>query len=235
MIGAVVGVVFLAIVAVIVVAVSASSNSSGVQQDRRFKCPDSIVRADPDGHWRSQCGLHATDYQRKPICLAGPVGTSFQVTRIESGNVSSVTLIKVIDPAKGADEFNTPDNGKRFVGAEFRIKDLSGTTDDDANSNAVAQGSNSQTYTADFSDIAGCTNFNDGEYNVTAGQSVVGCVVFQVPKGVKTSAIQWAPDSIFLRAQPPGICSSSWLVPYSGATRCSIRRSGMSQIKAAPT
>ena len=32
----------------------------------------------------------------------------------------SVTLTQVIDPAQGADQFTTPDNGNRFVGAVFR-------------------------------------------------------------------------------------------------------------------
>jgi hypothetical protein len=103
----------------------------------------------------------------------------------------SVKLTHVIDPAKGANEFDTPDNGKRFVGAKFKIRGVSGSFSDDANSEAVVVGSNGQSYQPDFSDIAGCTNFNDGEFDVTPGTSSIGCVVFQVPERIKVASIQW--------------------------------------------
>ena len=51
--------------------------------------------------------------------LSSPVGTIYTVTD-QSGNKMSVTLTQVIDPAQGADQFTTPDNGNRFVGAVFR-------------------------------------------------------------------------------------------------------------------
>jgi hypothetical protein len=37
-----------------------------------------------------------------------------------------------------------------------------------------------RTYTADFDSIAGYTNFDDGEYTVSAGESSVGAVTFQI-------------------------------------------------------
>src|SRR5260221_5243746 len=58
--------------------------------------------------------------------LTGPVGTVYQVTD-DSGNKMTVTLARVIDPAQGADQYTTPDNGKRFVGAVFTLKGVSGT------------------------------------------------------------------------------------------------------------
>ena len=99
--------------------------------------------------------------------LSGPVGTVYTVTG-QSGGKMSVTLTKVIDPAPGADQFNTAGNGNRFVGAVFTITGISGTLSDDANNDATLIGSNGQTYSADFDSIAGYTNFNNGEYNVSA-------------------------------------------------------------------
>ena len=121
---------------------------------------------------------------------SGPLGTTFTATDID-GNKMKVTLIKVIDPAQGSDEFTTPDNGKRFAAAEFRLTGLSGHMSDDANGDATLVGSNHQTYSADFDDIKGCTNFNSGEFSVTPGEQSVGCVVYQVPKHVKVAQIQW--------------------------------------------
>jgi hypothetical protein len=122
--------------------------------------------------------------------LTGPVGTPYTDTDAQN-NEMSVTLTQVIDPAQGANEFDTPDNGNRFVGAKFKIAGISGSFSDDANSDAVVIGSDGQSYTPDFSDIAGCTNFNAGGFSVSPGTSATGCVAFQVPQGVTVASVQW--------------------------------------------
>jgi hypothetical protein len=138
--------------------------------------------------------------------LSGPVGTVYKVTD-GSGNVMTVTLTKVIDPAQGADQYTTPNNGFRFVGAVFTLSGVSGTFSDDANNDATLVGSNSQSYTASFSSIAGVTNFNNGEYNLTPGVHSVGAVTFQVPTGVSVSAIQWSGSGGF------GGAPATWTLP----------------------
>jgi hypothetical protein len=125
------------------------------------------------------------------------VGSYFDVQDF-SGDAYRVTLVKVIDPARGADEFSTPDNGKRFVGAVFRVKALKGSPqDEDANNDAVIVGSNGQSYTADFDRIAGYTNFADGVIHVAQGETITGAVTFQVPDHVKVAEIQWGASSNF--------------------------------------
>ena len=47
---------------------------------------------------------------------------------------------------------------------------------------------------SDFSTVAGCTDFNSGQYQLTPGQSSTGCVVFQVPTGVSVKKIEWSPS-----------------------------------------
>lgn len=138
--------------------------------------------------------------------LSGPVGTSYAVTD-ESGNKMSVTLTQVIDPAQGADQFTSPQSGNRFVGAVFDIKGINGTVSDDANNDATLIGSNGQTYTADFDSIAGYTNFNHGEYSVSAGESSVGAVTFQVPVAVTVSKIEWSANGGL------GGAPAEWLIP----------------------
>ena len=101
-----------------------------------------------------------------------------------NGNKMNVTLVKIIDPAQGADQYTTPDTRKRFVGIELQLAGTKGTLSGDVNTEVSAVGSNNQTYTPDFDSIAGCTNFNDGAYTLTAGQSSTGCVTLQVPTGV---------------------------------------------------
>lgn len=137
--------------------------------------------------------------------LSGPVGTSYRVTN--GSNVMSVTLTKIVDPAQGADQYTTPDPGKRFVGAVFKLTGVTGSFSDDANSDASLQGSNGQTYSPDFSNIAGYTNFNSGQFNISAGDTSIGAVTFQVPTGVKVTKIEWSATGGF------GGNPAEWQVP----------------------
>jgi hypothetical protein len=127
----------------------------------------------------------------------GQIGSSFEL-KDGSGNLYRVTLAKVIDPAKGENQFTVPDAGKRFVGLVFQVKALTGSPqDEDANNNAVIIGSNGQNYAADFDGIAGYTNFDHGAIHVSKGETVTGSVTFQLPKDVKVSTVQWTALSGF--------------------------------------
>jgi hypothetical protein len=141
----------------------------------------------------SVSGSLATGRQAPP----GRIGSHFDLAD-GSGNVYRVTLVKVIDPAKGADQFNAPDSGKRFVGLIFRVKALAGSPqNEDANNDAVVVGGNGRTYPADFDGIAGYTNFNTGTIHVAQGETVTGSVTFQVPNGVTVSKARWTALSGF--------------------------------------
>jgi hypothetical protein len=126
------------------------------------------------------------------------IGSSFDV-QDGSGDTYRVTLVKVVDPAQGAaGPFDTPDSGTRFVGAVFRITGVSGSPKgDDADNDAALAGSNGQTYTCDFNDIAGYADFNDGVIQVAQGGTTTGAVSFQVPDGVQVTDVQWSPANGF--------------------------------------
>jgi hypothetical protein len=127
----------------------------------------------------------------------GRIGSSFEL-KDGSGNLYRVTLTKVVDPAKGENQFTVADAGKRFVGLVFRVKALTGSPqDEDANNDAVIIGSNGQSYSADFDGIAGYTNFDHGAIHVSKGETVTGSVTFQLPKDVKVSTVQWTALSGF--------------------------------------
>jgi hypothetical protein len=137
-------------------------------------------------------GLH-TGLQEPP----GVVGATFTLDA-GAGSSYRVTLVKVIDPARGANQFDTPDSGKRFVGLVFRIKALSGNLQgEDANNSAVLVGANGQDYPAALNRIAGYTDFHDGAVQVAPGDTVTGAVAVQVPSGVQVSTIQWTALSGF--------------------------------------
>jgi hypothetical protein len=123
------------------------------------------------------------------------VGTTFTVTGTDdSGNPMSydVTLDRVLSPA-ALTPYETVNAGSYEIGAEFTVTGKTGTASDDANSDAVAIGSDQQTYTFDSNNIAAGTNFNEGDWTVTPGQTSVGWVAFALPDGVTLASVQWAP------------------------------------------
>ena len=146
---------------------------------------------------RAEASVNADLTPRSPSKLAAHPSSTLAF-RDDNGVKYSVTLVNVIDPARGADQFTTPQSGYRFVATLFRITDTgNGATSDDANSDATVIGSNDQTYSADFNDVAECTNFNSGSYQLDPGQSATGCVVFQVPNGVGVKRVDWSPSGGF--------------------------------------
>jgi hypothetical protein len=141
----------------------------------------------------------------KTTAAAAHVGATIAVG---TGNdKANVTLVQVIDPASGSDQFTTPDAGKRFVGVKLTIADTGSTTfTDDANSTVTVIGSDNQTYTADFSGISECTNFNNGTYTLAPNQNTTGCVTFQLPTAVTATKVEYQPTGF-------GGTTGEWLVP----------------------
>ncbi len=107
----------------------------------------------------------------------------------------SVTLDRVIQHARPDNGFDTAPAGSHLAAAEFTIKGISGTDQDDANSDAAAIGNDQQTYESGFEGLAAGTNFNSGSFNTSAGSSSKGWVAFEVKNGVKVLSIQWSPSS----------------------------------------
>jgi Domain of unknown function (DUF4352) len=125
------------------------------------------------------------------------VGGTLTLTTADSGSVA-ITVSQIIDPAQGADQFTTPDQGKRFVGVKLVVKDTGSASEtDDVNTDVSVIGSDNQSYTPTFDSITGCTNFNSGTYALTNGETATGCVVFQVPTGVTVDKVQYQPSAGF--------------------------------------
>jgi hypothetical protein len=139
------------------------------------------------------------------------VGATLSLTG-EGGDQANVTLSQVIDPATGTDGPPTDDNGNPendvYVETVLNITNTgSGSYQDDANSDATLIGSDGQSYSPDFDDVAECTNFSSGSYQLGPGESANGCVVFVLPDGVSPTKFQYGLDSDF------GSNFGEWKIP----------------------
>lgn len=156
----------------------------------------SAIQAITNSH-KSDSSGPSVNLAPSPVQTAasGNVGSPFDLKDV-SDNTYRVTLVKIIDPAKGGNQFTAPDTGKRFVGLVFTVKAVNGSPQsEDANNDTVVIGDDGQTYKASFDEIAGYTNFEDGALHVVQGDTQTGAVTVEVPDGVKVAKVQWTSQS----------------------------------------
>jgi hypothetical protein len=118
------------------------------------------------------------------------VGTG-QTLTVGAGDKVTMYVLKITDPATPASSSDAAPAGQHLVSVTIKVRGLSGTSTADANGTIVI-GSNGQTYEFTVTQgLAGCTNFNYGDFTVTPGESQVGCVAFAVPNGVKIAQVSY--------------------------------------------
>jgi hypothetical protein len=106
-----------------------------------------------------------------------------------------ITLTKIQDPEPSSLGDNAP-AGAHYVAAFFTIKGDSGIFQSDVNNDAGAVDSNGTTYQADIADVACNNNFtSSGEYDLTPGHSVSGCVPFEILDGLHLTQVTWDASS----------------------------------------
>ena len=125
------------------------------------------------------------------------VGSTITLTGNDPGAKMDVTVTKVISHAQPADEFSSPDPGKRFYAVQFRLANTGSAAYSDSPSNGAAVvDADGQSYESTLYDVAGCQSF-PGTENIAAGDKGLGCVVFQVPTGAKITKVQFTLNSGF--------------------------------------
>jgi hypothetical protein len=127
--------------------------------------------------------------------LTGPLGTTYTDTgQNDAGNnfTLDVTATKVDQHAQFANSYESLTNsGDHLVAVEFKLAETSGNDSDDVNSDASVIGTDGQQYTSEYDDVSDGTNFDSGQFNLSAGQSVSGWVSFELPPGVSVASVQW--------------------------------------------
>jgi hypothetical protein len=125
------------------------------------------------------------------------VGSTITLTGNSAGEKMDVTVIRFIPDAKSANQFFTPDKGKRFVAVQFRLVDTGSLAYSDSPSNGtVVIDSAGQQYDAWPADVVGCQSF-PAAVKIAVGSSALGCVVYEVSKTAAITGVQFALDSGF--------------------------------------
>ena len=134
------------------------------------------------------------------IPLVNHVGATLN----DPGLDTAITLQQVIDPAQSDNQYVTPDPGKRYVGIRLKMTYLgSSHLSGDVLSDAFLVGTDDQDYSPDSTPMVGCTQFDNGSYDLYPNQSVIGCVLFQVPEGVGITRAQLLADNVRYDWQVP--------------------------------
>ncbi|MER5863839.1 DUF4352 domain-containing protein [Kitasatospora sp. NPDC002040] len=111
-------------------------------------------------------------------------------------STADVTAVKLVDNAEGADEFNKPADGKRFVAVQFRIKATGKGYNDSPSNSAKLIDAQGQAFNTSLSDTKAGQSFAAGT-TIATGESGLGFLTFEVPADAKLDKVQFTLDSGF--------------------------------------
>lgn len=125
------------------------------------------------------------------------VGDTIALKGTEDGSKLDVTVVKVADPAKPADEFFVPEDGNRWIGVQFQLLNTGTIAYGDSPGNGTQiVDSQGQQFTSTFADITAGPSMASS-VNLKPGAKALGWVVFEVPKASKGAVVQFTMDSGF--------------------------------------
>jgi hypothetical protein len=135
------------------------------------------------------------------------VGGSVFLPGVNQDPPAQVTLVKVVDPAQGADQFSTPVGSGRLVGIQLRIT-FGGTSPVALNvaGDTILEDTQGTLNQPTAANIVNCPAFNLGP-TVRPGVPVTGCVAFDVDPAPKISEVLFTPGGQF------GNVSAEWDLP----------------------
>jgi hypothetical protein len=160
-------------------------------------CNGTSIKSTPDATGTAK-GTVAAGAKAKPkVAPVAHIGDTITLHGMQDGSKLTATLVKWVDPARGGDEFTTPDSGKRFVAAQLRLTDVGTTVYDDSPSNGVqVADTEGQRFDSDISDVSAGPSMAP-EVKLSPGDRTLGYISFQVPKTSKVASLQFTLDSGF--------------------------------------
>ncbi|MBR7832462.1 DUF4352 domain-containing protein [Actinospica durhamensis] len=126
---------------------------------------------------------------------AAGLGDTIEVTDV-AGDKLAVTLKKVDASPHATSGFESPDSGDQYYAAQFEIKDVGGKAWSDSPSNCVVvKDAKGQTFQSTIVSAISSGPMMADTANLAAGDSTLGWIVFEVPKGDKVTTVQFTPLS----------------------------------------
>lgn len=141
--------------------------------------------------------VSVTPFPSASVLAKVPVGSAVVLTGNGAGEKVAVTVVKVFSHPRGATEFDTADQGDRLYAVQFRLDDTGSAAYSDTPSNGAAVvDAAGKSYQSSLDGVAGCASFPATE-KIPAGQSGLGCIVFEVPASAQITGVQFTLDSGF--------------------------------------
>lgn len=138
-----------------------------------------------------------TDTTEAPVTTAPPaaVGSTISLEGSADGSKVDVTVLKVVDNAKGR-QFFTPHNGK-YIAVQLRLANTGTATYSDSPGNgAKLIDQEDQQYTSGLAETTAGPDFG-GTVDLPPGGNRVGFIVFDVPATTVATLFQFSLDSGF--------------------------------------
>ncbi|MFF4369642.1 DUF4352 domain-containing protein [Streptomyces sp. NPDC001594] len=135
------------------------------------------------------------------------VGDTVTLKGNGDGEQLAVTIKKWADPAQSADDFMKPQDGKRWVAAQFELVNTGTAVYNDSPSNGtqVADAEGQQFHTT-FGEITAGPAMTSAA-KASPGGKVLGWIVYEVPKDSKIVKVQFAMNSGFASQ------TGEWIIP----------------------
>lgn len=112
------------------------------------------------------------------------------------GSKADVTLVKIVDPAQPENEYFKSQKG-RFVAVQIKITNTGTVAYEDSPSNgAELVDDQSQRFDSAVYRVADC-QYIGSSVKIAPGDSVLGCMTFDLPTGSKLARFQFTLDSGF--------------------------------------
>jgi Domain of unknown function (DUF4352) len=122
---------------------------------------------------------------------SGAVGAALAVAD-SSGTKLEVTVVRVIDPASGADPYTKAAKGKHFVAVQIKVHNVGRLKyQNNANNETTIVLANGSRVEADYNPLVQCGNFDNGQVVLAAGASKSGCVSFQLASGANVAKVEY--------------------------------------------
>jgi hypothetical protein len=121
------------------------------------------------------------------------IGDTLNLMRVGDQKIA-VTVLRIIAPATVPPGWG--EIGKTYVATQLKIGNTgTSTIVGNSNSDVALVGSDTQSYSANFTTVTECKDFAYGWFLLAPGAFTIGCVVFALPQGITAVKVKYTPSS----------------------------------------